>query len=115
MKSNIPYLKHARDALARIEEFTTGMKYRDFLKDIKTQDAVIREFTVVGEATKRLSAGLRQKYPAIPWRRLAGARDVLIHKYFEVDLDEVWNFLDEVPKLRKAIEGVLAELETNSR
>lgn len=114
MKSDIPYLKHVRDALARIEEFTAGMEHKDFIKDIKTQDAVIREFMVVGEAIKRLSTGLRQKHPDIPWRRLAGVRDVLIHKYFEIDTEEVWNFLDEAHRLQKSIEGILTELETKS-
>lgn len=110
MKRDIPYLKHIGDALARIEEFTIGMKREDFDNDIKTQDAVIREFMVAGEAAKRLSTGLRRKYLNVPWRRLAGARDVLIHKYFEVDLDEVWNLLGEVPQLLSAVEGILVEL-----
>lgn len=110
MKSNIPYLKHVRDALARIEEFTSDMEYEEFTEDIKTQDAVIREFMVVGEATKRISTELRQKHPDVPWRRLAGVRDVLIHKYFEINLDEVWNLVNEVPKLRNAIADILAAL-----
>lgn len=110
MKSDIPYLKHVRDALTRIEEFTADTDRKEFAKDIKTQDAVIREFMVVGEATKRISTGLRQKHPDVPWRRLAGVRDVLIHKYFEINLDEVWNLIDEVPKLRSAVVDILEEL-----
>ena len=112
MKDDIPYLKHIRGALTRIEEFTAGMEHKDFVADVKTQDAVVREFTVVGEAAKRLSTGLRQKHPVVPWRRLAGVRDVLIHKYFEVDLEEVWNLMGEISRLRRAIEGILAELES---
>lgn len=115
MKSNIPYLQHVREALERIEEFTAGMKRKDFVKDIKTQAAVVREFMVVGEATKRLSLQLRQKHPDVSWRRLAGVRDVLIHKYFEIDLDEVWNLMDEIPRLQRAIKCILAELETKSQ
>jgi len=112
MKKDIPYLKHIRDALSRIEGFTAGMKYEDFIKDVKTQAAVIREFTVVGEAAKMLSAELRRGHSAVQWRKWAGIRDVLIHKYFEVDLEEVWSSMDEVPRLRKAVESILVELES---
>lgn len=115
MKSDIPYLKHIRDAMKRIEEFTAGMGRGDFIEDIKTQSAVVREFTVVGEATKMLSTRLRWKRPDVPWRRLAGVRDVLIHKYFEVDVEEVWNLIDEVPKLRGAIENILRDLEPHPK
>ncbi len=106
MKADAPYLKHIVDALTRIEEFTVGMEQEKFSADVKTQDAVIREFTVVGEAAKRISGKLKQEHPDIPWRRLAGVRNVLVHEYFEVDLEEVWNLVTKVPQLRKTIEKV---------
>ncbi len=105
-------MKHIVDAAARVEDFTRGMMRKDFLKDTKTQSAVIKELMVIGEATKRLSFGLKQKHPDIPWEDIAGARDVFVHRYFEVKLDEIWNTVEkDIPQLRRAIEGILAGLE----
>jgi len=71
------------------------MNFEDFSEDIKTQDAVIRNIEIIGESTKNLSDELRGKYPEIPWKGLAGMRDRLIHQYFGVNLDIVWNVVKE--------------------
>lgn len=80
-----------------------------FDRDPKTQDAVIRRLTVVGEATKRLSADLRDRYPDIPWKQMAGMRDIIVHEYNRIDLDTVWNVLrrdlpDLLPQLERIVE-----------
>jgi uncharacterized protein with HEPN domain len=112
MKDDLPYLKHISDAISKIEEYVKNMKREKFLKDAKTQDAVVRELEVIGEATKRLSRETRQRYPEIPWAEVAGTRDRLIHAYFDVDLDEVWNTVrGDIPRLKITIEKAIAELE----
>ena len=85
------YLRDIQDAMEKIALYTEGLTYDEFMKDSKTQDAVVRNLEVVGEATRNLSATLRQRHPQIPWRELAGVRDRLIHDYLRIDHDIVWN------------------------
>jgi uncharacterized protein with HEPN domain len=74
------------------------------------QDAVIRNFEIIGEAAKRISEGVKKKYSFVPWRRLAGFRDVLIHNYMGVDLEEIWNVIEhDLQDLKRKIELILRE------
>ena len=73
------FLSDIREALQRIRAYAAGMTYESFVVDSKTQDAVIRNLEILGEATKNLSDQLRAKYPIVPWRSMAAARDRLIH------------------------------------
>ncbi|GAB4188990.1 MAG: DUF86 domain-containing protein [Coleofasciculaceae cyanobacterium] len=84
------YVAEIAERIERILLYTTGGR-EDFFESLLIQDAVIRNFEVIGEATNKLSLELRQQYPDIPWRRIAGFRDVLIHDYMGIDLDEVWD------------------------
>ena len=84
------------------------MTYHRFLADIKTQDAVVRNLEIIGEATKNLSMQLRDKYPDLPWKGMAGIRDKLIHHYFGINLDIVWNIVtNDLPPLASQIEEIL--------
>jgi len=83
------YLHHILDAIATIESYVI-VGHDEFMSKSHWQDAVIRQLEIVGEATKRLSRELRSQHPEVPWRRMAGMRDVLIHDYMGVDLDAVW-------------------------
>ncbi|MFQ5577935.1 MAG: DUF86 domain-containing protein [Anaerolineae bacterium] len=84
------------------------MTYTVFLKDIKTQDAVIRNLEIIGEATKNLSEELRIQHPQIPWKGMAGVRDRLIHHYFGVNFDIVWEIvMTELPKVASQLELLL--------
>lgn len=104
------FLSDMQEAIRRIAEYTAGMTYQDFLEDTKTQDAVIRNLEIIGEATKNLSTGLRDRYPDVPWNGMAGVRDRLIHHYFGVNLDIVWQIVvDELPKAASQLERILRE------
>ena len=104
------YLAHMRDAMGWILEYGK-MEREVFLVDHKTQMAMIREFEVMGEAAKRVSPGLRERNPDIPWRRIAGLRDVVIHQYEGVNVDLLWEFAKkDVPKDFEKIESILVEL-----
>lgn len=104
------YLKHILDAVEKIESYTV-IGREAFIADSHWQDAVIRQLEIIGEATKRLSDGLRQRYNDIPWRRIAGLRDVLIHDYMGVDLVAVWEVTQQNPPvLKNQIQAILDEL-----
>jgi uncharacterized protein with HEPN domain len=86
-------------------EFKQGMDKDEFLQDLKTQSAVLHQLMVMGEAVKRLSMAYRDQHPQIPWKLMAGMRDVLIHGYDIVDLNEVWKTVDvDVPEILPLLE-----------
>lgn len=89
------YLDDIRTAIAEAKEFTASMTYEEFAADRKTINAVIRSLEVLGEATKHIPAAFRRKHPAVPWVKMAGMRDVLIHDYMGVDLKAVWRVVQE--------------------
>jgi uncharacterized protein with HEPN domain len=94
------YLAHIKDAFQQISMYTDGMDFDAFHGNRMVQDAVIRQFEIVGEATKNLSKSFTEGYPLIPWKDLAGFRDKLIHQYFGVDLATVWqSVVEDVPAL----------------
>jgi len=113
-RGDIDFLKDILEAVIRIKNYCEGMGYEDFLSDTKTQDATIRNLEIIGEAAKALSIKLRTKYPDMPWKGMAGIRDRLIHDYFGVNLDIVWNVIkDELPKLEPQIEMMLRQKNDN--
>ena len=78
------------------------------------QDAVIRNFEVIGEAVKRIPESMKEERPDIPWRRIAGLRDVLIHQYLRVDLEAVWAIVrDDLHEFKQAVAEILAEMQDN--
>ncbi len=90
MKNDFVYLIHIHECIQQIEEYTINGR-EEFMNSRLIQDAVIRNMEIIGEATKRVSPGLREQHPEIPWKEMAGMRDVLIHGYMGVDLKIVWN------------------------
>lgn len=99
------------EACARIREYTSGIDAVSLRADRKTLDAVLRNLAVLGEAAKRASGSVRARALDVPWREIAGMRDVVIHDYFGVDLDIVCDVaLVKIPSLQGSLERLLLEL-----
>lgn len=104
------YLHDILDAIEKAEQFTVGMDFEQFEDDDKTAFAVIRALEVIGEATKAVPQHVRDHYPAVPWQQMAGMRDILIHKYFGVDLRVVWETVQQdLPALKPLIVQIVEE------
>lgn len=101
------YLRHILDAIRCIESYIEVGRDEFFASSMR-QDAVVRQLEVIGEAVKQISQVVRDRRPEIPWRDIAGMRDVLIHAYFSVDLEQVWEVTQrDLQDLRKVVEEIL--------
>ena len=109
------FLVHILECAGRIEDYIRDGEDH-FLGDRKTQDAVIRNFEVIGEAAKRVPDEYREQHPSIPWHLMAGFRDVLIHDYEGVDLHRVWSIATrDLPTAKVAIAAILPPLDQLER
>ena len=106
------YLADAVEAVLRIVAYTGELTYEEFLADRKTQDAVLRNLQVMGEAVKRLSAPVKQARPHLPWKQMAGMRDKVVHDYFGINYDIVWALAkEELPALLPSLTDIHPEGE----
>jgi len=111
MKPIAAYLKDMLERIERIERYTQAGR-QSFFDSTETQDAVIRNFEVIGEIVKRLPSDLTAAYPEIPWRQIAGFRDVLIHDYDDVDIESVWNTRQTyLEPLKQTVRSMLDSLD----
>ena len=105
------YLAHILECAQKIERYTKGGE-KEFHNDTMLQDAVIRNFEIIGEAAKRVPEAYRRAHSQIPWRLMAGFRDVLIHAYEGIDLKRVWWIVrHDSPVVKEAVEKLLPPLE----
>ncbi len=109
-RRDLDYLNDIREAIHRILTYTADLTYQQFMEDIKTQDAVVRNLEIIGEATKNLSMNLRKSHPKVPWKDLMGMRDKMIHHYFGINYEIVWTIAkEELAGLLPQIERILAK------
>ncbi len=101
------FIKHILESIVLIEEYIYNISNDDFIKSRQIQDAVMRRLEIIGEATKNIPDGFKKEYPDIPWREIAGMRDILIHNYFGVDLELTWTTIKEnLPDLKNKLSAI---------
>ncbi len=107
-KDDKAYLNHILDSIYNIEDFTKSLDEKEFKENELVQSAVIRHIEIIGEACKHISEETKNKDPNIPWQDIIGMRNILIHRYFGVDIDAVWTtVIRDIPLLKEGIEKIL--------
>lgn len=105
------YINDIYDSIKKIEKFTEHMKFAQFEGDDKTILAVVKALEIIGEAVKKIPASIRNKYPQIPWKKISGMRDKLVHEYFSVNIKVVWKTIKEdIPPIKPLIHEILKSL-----
>lgn len=110
MRDYTLYLKDILEAMHAIEKFVENITFEDFQRNDMVSSAVIRKFEIIGEATKGLPETVRNKYPQVPWKEMAGMRDRLIHFYFGIKYDLVWHTIkDVIPEVKPVIQEIMKD------
>jgi uncharacterized protein with HEPN domain len=111
----LDFVEDILDAMQKAESLLEGVSFSQFEADFRINFAVVRALEIIGEAAKRLPEELRQSYPDIPWKGMAGMRDRIIHGYDNVDLQIVWDVVKrDIPQIKPKIEGLLIDYEGKS-
>ena len=106
---DLPYIKHILDAINDIEESVKNISKEQFVKNKDIKDSNVRRLEIIGEAVKNISNKVREKYKEVQWTKIAGARDKMIHHYFGVNLDIVWNIIKkDLPDLKDKISKLIS-------
>jgi uncharacterized protein with HEPN domain len=106
------YLLDIIDSIDDIENFTENLTYEQFVKDRKTLNAVVRSIEIIGEAAKQLPNEVKAKYNTLPWKEITGMRDKLIHAYFGMDTETIWETVHKnIPTLKQTIQKLLKDQE----
>lgn len=109
------YLDDIQSAVGRIGKYVADGK-RKFLVDTKTQDAVLYQLAIIGEAAAKLPRAMRAAYPEIPWKDIVGMRNIIIHDYSGITIDRIWDAVErDLPTLRRAVRTMLRDLGAAER
>lgn len=103
------YLDDILESIEKIETYTQTINEEEFSRNTEVQDAVLRRLAIIGEAVKHLPEDLKEKHKQIPWKQIAGARNIFIHEYFGVRMERIWKTVKEdLPKLKRVVESLVS-------
>jgi len=106
------YFEDILEAIKRIDTYTTDFHLDRFKSDPKTVDAVVRNFEIIGEAVKKIPDSIRKQHPSIEWQKIAGLRDILIHEYFGIDAEIIWDVIQtKLPSFKNTISKIIQDLQ----
>ena len=110
-KEILIFIKHMMESIKRIEDYSKNLTKEKLENKLKDQDAIIRRIEVLGEAVKNIPHNFRDKHPEIEWKKIAGTKDILIHHYFGVDINEIWDIIKkDLPDLKRKLKKIEEEL-----
>ena len=110
------YLKDILEAISKIENCTKNISFNDFVRDELIKDAVVRNLEIIGEAVKNIPDDVKNKRPEVEWKKIAGLRDILIHAYFGIDDEIVWDVVkSRLLELKEKIAEIRSEIEGDRR
>ncbi len=105
------YFEDILMAIGKIERYTERLSFKDFKDDELKVDGVVRNLEIIGEAVKKIPAEIRMKYPDVEWNKIAGVRDILIHAYFTVDLEILWDIIEKkLPSFKTKVNQIVGEI-----
>lgn len=115
-KEPLTFVKHILESINNIEEFVNGISRESFMKNKEKQSAVVRQIEIIGEASKNLPENFKKEHSEVSWKEIIGSRDKIIHHYFGVDLEIVWEIVTiNLPELKKQIKDILAVEKTKKK
>jgi len=107
------FLADMLESIEKVQRYTAGVDFERFAGDDLLVDAVVRNLEIIGEAARHIPETLRQRYPEVPWKRVVGLRNVVVHEYFAVDVEILWAIVHKnLPELKVALQRMLNDLET---
>ncbi len=105
------FIEHVLESIVLIEKYLEGKSRGDFLNSIQLQDSIIRRIEIIGEAIRSIPDDIKVNHPDIPWKEIAGMRDILIHKYFGIDLELTWEvIIRDIPSLKEKLLQIKGDL-----
>ena len=106
------FLKDIQTHSKRIHSYTKDLSMKEFFKDSKTYDAVMRNIQIIGEAIKHLPADVRKEYKNVDWKKAAGLRDIVVHEYFGINRDIIWDVIqNKIPELEREVKVILKDIK----